>query len=175
MTSIKYSKAVLKYSEDDVYLDIDASVSPANKGMFRSLFCCSFYLFLFFLFGFFIYLFIIILLFFLFLFYTIPHKINAWWSIYYARIHMGNLRFVSLILHFFYLCVFKEFQLSSSLIISLCLSGCDVSAVYTYDEWRTPRSRNGFYFKHTSSEESLYRYATLQISRAICLFRFSLN
>ena len=33
MTSIKYSKAVLKYEDEDVYVELDARVLPANKGM----------------------------------------------------------------------------------------------------------------------------------------------
>jgi hypothetical protein len=32
MTTIKYLKAVLKYQDEDVYVELDARVLPANKG-----------------------------------------------------------------------------------------------------------------------------------------------
>eukprot|EP00026_Physarum_polycephalum_P002539 Phypoly_transcript_02546.p2 GENE.Phypoly_transcript_02546~~Phypoly_transcript_02546.p2 ORF type:complete len:419 (+),score=78.63 Phypoly_transcript_02546:1446-2702(+) len=70
MTTIKYLKAVLKYEDEDVYVELDARVLPANKD-------------------------------------------------------------------------------------------CDVSAVYTYDEWRTTRSKNGTFQKTMSSDESLYRISII--------------
>lgn len=34
MATIKYSYAVVKYQEQDVYIDLLAKVLPANKGIF---------------------------------------------------------------------------------------------------------------------------------------------
>lgn len=35
MTTIKYSKAVLKYEDEDLYVEMDVRVLPANKGMIK--------------------------------------------------------------------------------------------------------------------------------------------
>ena len=46
MTTIKFSQAVLKYEDEDMYVELDARVWPANKGTTLFIFYLFFFFFL---------------------------------------------------------------------------------------------------------------------------------